>query len=458
MRLVAQSSSKKVCAAFDIGCRLCVGLEQALLDEKKGAKGIIAVSNIRKNDDDSLQERFLHAFSISNNFMENDSDPLLRLIDGRSILISEEPVSALVGKSPTYYSDLFEKSYDVPMEMLSPFRISPHVSDGHGESHSLEVGQDDLGQDELLFAQSRLFEPVLEGTVRSDGVAWLYMTPEELEEEMNHRVQATKDNTQSTPAASREESESNTVEASDKEELEDQEKKKAEKLQEILDGFKTFLRGKSDVDGVKVSPSEARESHSSEKKKTKQATVPTDEQLDNINFDLIQRILDGGGGVLESGGSGSGGKGRVGDGRDRKDGEGSSSESDSDDDDSDSDRDVSLGDSDDEAAAVAVETDVGGEIGPRTSSEMSEESAAACGRGRFVLKGSFSVHESTLPVEDAPSSDSDDEIAGDYSLADYEVTFCLNFFQRCLSTLHVTAVEIDGRRTVRSWLDSFSNI
>ena len=298
MRVVSSSGSKKVISAFELGCKLCIGLEQAAIHEL--TVSIPAVEAIRSTDEHwkrLLLSARTYGFNLSD---ETTVKMLSEMFKERSIIFSP----SIEGfESSEAVSALFELTYGQPKEILNGVKISPIISSRlHSQQTTRAEHFDD--NEQSTFLRDKIFAPFLKKTVRNDSDAWLYMTPEELDEEMNKRMQ-TEAGVASAPEVVSEGGESigrerGTSSGDDE----------AKQMQDIIDGIKTFMAGKSDYDGVQVKKASAEKKQQKQTKakmgeavqgsaSTATAAMETSSSLaednpsdfSNLNFDYISSML-----------------------------------------------------------------------------------------------------------------------------------------------------------------------
>ena len=406
MRLVSSSGSKRVISAFELGCKLCVGLEQAALHELTVC--IPAVEAVRATDEH--WKRFLLS-ARSYGFNLSDEGTMKRLSDlfqGKSIIIS----SSCEGfDSFAAFSALFESTYGRAKEILDGIQISPLISSREtiaAAAAAVVVVSSFDDEEQSNFLRNQIFAPVLKKTVRNDSDAWLYMTPEELDVEMNKRMQA-EAGVAARPSevvVSEEEGDANSKgkEAEAGAISGDDE---AKQMQDIIDGIKTFMAGKSDYDGVQVNNKNKNNKTTTTKKEKKKHNITASttamgsssniaediSDFGNLDFDYISNMLQNTGNNAQGD--------TLND--DEDDGDDDDEEDEEGDDDSDGD------DSDDYSEA---------ESDPVQNSSSEIRAAASSGLGRFTIPRGR-LREDNLAAEDSEAEeqsdelDSDDEVAGD---------------------------------------------
>eukprot|EP01036_Dinobryon_divergens_P032808 gene32808-42473_t len=285
MRLVSSSGSKKVISAFELGCKLCIGLEQAALHELTVC--IPATEAVRVTDEH--WKRLLHS-ARTLGFNLSDESTMKRLSDlfqERCIIIS---ASCEGFDSFAAFSALFESTYGRSKEILDGIKITPIISSR--EKPSIESSLCDDDEEQSTFLRDQIFAPVLKKTVRNDSDAWLYMTPEELDVEMNKRMQAEAGGAANPPVevdfsdgdgdgdANNKGKESETGASGGNDE--------AKQMQDIIDGIKTFMAGKSDYDGVQLKTNKKKPERESDSAITSTAIDSSDSG--NLDFDYISKI------------------------------------------------------------------------------------------------------------------------------------------------------------------------
>ena len=277
-RLIATSGSKKVIAAFDLGCRICVGIEEAFLKE--------ASYQLGSGNSDKWTTFLTNATNsgiISNLDGAKDSSILVQLTDlyhSRALLFLP---NVEVTESITALSLVFESTYGVSLENCSSLKVSPFLS----QLHEFDFNQCELLSEAKLsiFLNEEIFRNILKGTIRSDSDSWLFMTPEELDEEMNNRMRAAggtvppptdlpehcdfSDDAPGTGSAA-----GATGGGANE----------TKQMQDIVDGIKSFMSGKSDFDGVRI-------------EKKKRSTMPAEkvaeDDLSGLDFDYMANVLNG---------------------------------------------------------------------------------------------------------------------------------------------------------------------
>ena len=255
MRRVAEASSRKVSQAFDIGCRLACGVDCAYYFSNN--------SNSNSNSSDRATQQpaaarvaqasnpawlELLAFAQAQGYATENSAEL-------EILFQTGQISSTAN---------FERSHREGSVFVGGFKSFVD------NTTQATVDINDNDQEE---SDRHIFRSIIEGTVRGDEDAWLFMTPEELDKEMQTRVDRFAAAASSaTSAAGDIDKNTDAVVSSMKNTVSEvdrvtppsevaidhvpivseasEEEASAASLQAMLDGFKSFMEGSSDVDGI----------------------------------------------------------------------------------------------------------------------------------------------------------------------------------------------------------------
>jgi hypothetical protein len=255
MRQMAAAQSRKVTHAFELGCRLACGIDCAMYACRgdKAARG---------GASDAVWQEVLTAakknsYLSSGAYAEVDTArtaELRRLFAAHQLMSAANLEAHRAGDSA--YPDGF-----------AAFLHSELLAAQSAALVSTAVTVSEVQQD------TELFRAVHEGLSRCDGDDWLYLSPEELDRELQQRLDRFKAGSQSENASASAENHSatastvgsqsstgvnsidtvNGLSAPDSASANDTAEggsQDAAQLQRMLDGLKSFMAGSSDLDGV----------------------------------------------------------------------------------------------------------------------------------------------------------------------------------------------------------------
>jgi hypothetical protein len=262
MRQMAAAQSRKVTHAFELGCRLACGIDCAMYACRgdKAARG---------GASDAVWQEVLTAakknsYLSSGAYAEVDTArtaELRRLFAAHQLMSAANLEAHRAGDSA--YPDGF-----------AAFLHSELLAAQSAALVSTAVTVSEVQQD------TELFRAVHEGLSRCDGDDWLYLSPEELDRELQQRLDRFKAGSQSENASASAENHSatastagsqsstgvnsvdtvNGLSAPDSASANDTAEggsQDAAQLQRMLDGLKIFMAGTSDLDGVTTTGSKS---------------------------------------------------------------------------------------------------------------------------------------------------------------------------------------------------------
>jgi len=151
MRTITQSGSNKVITAFDVGCRLCVGLDLLYVRETANEQHIAT----------KLQSNLSHFTSVlrsptlmNRTVNEVDINELETLYKSQGIVLYNTT-------SPTAFRQQFTKTYGFDLDTVAIEKISPHL-------HSLEsttptdsnLDVNDEEENRIAYCKQHIFHPI----------------------------------------------------------------------------------------------------------------------------------------------------------------------------------------------------------------------------------------------------------------------------------------------------------
>jgi hypothetical protein len=267
MRRMAAAQSRKVTHAFELGCRLACGIDCALY-ACRGDK------QVRSGASDVVWQEVLTA-AKNNNYLSsgtNTEEDTARTAELRRLFAAHQLMSAVNLEAHRAGDSAYPDGF-------AAFLHSELLAAQSAALVSTAVTVSEEQQD------TELFRAVPEGLPQCDGDDWLYLSPEELDRELQQRLDRFKAGSQSENASASAENSSATAStagsqsstgvnsvdtvnglfapdsasASDTAEGGSQD---AAQLQRMLDGLKSFMAGSSDLDGV--TPTESKSAAKSE--------------------------------------------------------------------------------------------------------------------------------------------------------------------------------------------------
>jgi hypothetical protein len=260
MRRMAAAQSRKVTHAFELGCRLTCGIDCALY-ACRGDKPA------RSGASDAVWQEVLtaakkYSYLSSSTSTEEDTarvTELRRLFDAHQLMSAANLEAHRAGDSA--YADGFAAFLHRELSAAQSGALVNTVQEAADTEYTVSASEEQ--QD------TALFRAVHDGLPHCDGDDWLYLSPEELDRELQQRLDRFKAGSQdegartvngdALTAGSQSSTGVNSVDtvnglsapdtasASDTAEggTED-----AAQLQRMLDGLKSFMAGSSDLDGV----------------------------------------------------------------------------------------------------------------------------------------------------------------------------------------------------------------
>jgi hypothetical protein len=250
MRRMSAANSRKVNSAFDLGCRLACGIDCAYyasrLAHSEGSGKKSAGSSNMGNEEVwaevvrlGTQNGYLGSGAGTSEQAQRESE-LRCLFDSKQLM------------SAANYERFRAGDASFAQEFCRC--IEEAVNAGTGLAVVV------AGQDNEAEADRALFRTVLDNTaLPQDNDAWLYMTPEELDKELQARVDRFSTSPGSTSATNAVDQSGSVVEDPAEADLavleqptpaQSAEEAEAQQLQGMLDGLKSFMAGSSDIDGV----------------------------------------------------------------------------------------------------------------------------------------------------------------------------------------------------------------
>lgn len=244
LRRVSGAASRKVNQAFDVGCRLACGLEcayQSSLEQNKNKTARNAPEHADLQSNPQWKEVLQVAQRSSYPLNDTLQVEKLQNLFLQHLIMSAANFDRLERKDGAYPQGFYR-----------------FVDSKLAELPTTQVESAALDDSALETADKEVFRSVVEGTVQGDEEAWLYMSPEELDKEMEARVRSfattSPQPTTSTcdTAASPEDTPGNDAADGQQAESSDavEDREAAQNLQSMVDGIKSFLQGSSDIDGV----------------------------------------------------------------------------------------------------------------------------------------------------------------------------------------------------------------
>jgi hypothetical protein len=265
MRRMAAAQSRKVTHAFELGCRLACGIDCALYacrgdkPARGGASDAVwqEILNVAKNN------TYLGSGTSTNT--EDDTarmEELRRLFEAHQLMSAANLETHRAGDSA--YPEGFVAFLHRELSAAQSGALVNTVQESADTEHTVsEEEQQDTA----------LFRAVHEGLPHCDGDDWLYLSPKELDRELQQRLDRFKADSQSENASASAENHSapasaagsqrsagvnsvdtvNGLSAPDSASANDTAEggsQDAAQLQCMLDGLKSFMAGSSDLDGV----------------------------------------------------------------------------------------------------------------------------------------------------------------------------------------------------------------
>jgi hypothetical protein len=264
MRRMAAAQSRKVTHAFELGCRLACGIDCALYAcrSDKVARGSVSdavwqeVLTVARKDD---------YLSSGASTLENTARmaELRRLFEERQLMSAANLETHRAGDSA--YPEGFAAFLHRELSAAQSGALVNTVKEAADTEHTATASEEQH--------DAALFRAVHEGLPRCDGDDWLYLSPEELDRELQQRLDRFKGGTQSENASASAVNHSSTASTAgsqsstgvnsvdtvnglsgpDTASASDTAKggsQDAAQLQRMLDGLKSFMAGTSDLDGV----------------------------------------------------------------------------------------------------------------------------------------------------------------------------------------------------------------
>ncbi len=259
MRRMSIFNSSKVSNAFNIGCRLVCGLDiayAASLDERTRIEEVKGKNSL-----------IIRHMLTTNEFLEDD------VVENLSSSLLADPIAS---NMPSFIDDgddgyILEEDEDTLRDLKDRFnvlfsnRANKSVADVVDRVRKL-IRKSNISSEEVVFGGDQIAAQLISDDVfKSDDDSWMYMSPEQLDKEMQFRIdrfsecphKTDHDSTlnqmgsdeRKTPshetALKETENEGNSMVDGDNDEI--------ERLQKIVNEFKAFLGEKSEFDGIKNS-------------------------------------------------------------------------------------------------------------------------------------------------------------------------------------------------------------
>lgn len=215
MRRAATANSTKVNHAFDLGCRVLCGIDlvyQAAVESRHRQLQLRGLLEVR-------QQQLLATNSPLAAIFTADT-PVIVTINNQDASDNS--------KLAEYLHALQPNDADRVDTLLS----SCYVSD-------------------IEDSETATFKSIIEGTVSSDSEQWLYMEPDDFDKLIKETVERTRGAIPSTPSDDYESPIPATRETGSEA---DKTSTEMEHLQAMVDGFKTFLTGTSEISGIESAP------------------------------------------------------------------------------------------------------------------------------------------------------------------------------------------------------------
>jgi len=291
MRRVAEASSRKVSQAFDRGCRLACGVDCAYFNSRETLCSIGNSSGPAVGSNPAWVE----LLGLTRASGPVDERQLEKLFEEGSITSTAN----------------FERRRSGDTVFPRGFRTFVH--EVSREKSSMGGLDSELDQEA---ADREVFRSIVDGAVVGDADDWLYMTPDALDKEMQTRVDrfaAAAGTAPATTPAQRAHAapldgltpasatvtaitgvaDVNALSGHNVPSEKTEDEASAAALQSMLDGFKTFMEGSSDVDGISFAPSAAvsREPPSSS---LGDKPAPDSTGSLQLDYDLLDSLLQGG--------------------------------------------------------------------------------------------------------------------------------------------------------------------
>ena len=244
MRRAAEANSRKVQHAFELGCRLACGVECAMYD-----------SFIKKNKSTKECRHPMGTCSSENPVWQE-----VLILAGKSgyLTVGTETDAAIRERLDTLEALFMEQRLISTANYARLQESDPRYPDGFYDFVSRAQVSLDKTHSCCDIDDTELFRAVTDGLAKYDDDSWLYMRPEELDVELQDRMERFKaagTGTETAMGPSREEENAVAPEVADLSRVGEVDEE-TNKLQGMLDGLKAFVAGSSDIDGVSF-PSEA---------------------------------------------------------------------------------------------------------------------------------------------------------------------------------------------------------
>jgi hypothetical protein len=269
MRRMAAAQSRKVTHAFELGCRLACGIDCARYacrgdkPARGGASDAVwqEILNVAKNNT-----------YLGSGTSTNTEDDTARLAELRRLFEAHQLMSAANLETHRAGDSAYPDGFAGFLHReLSAAQSGALVNTVHEAADTEHTVSEEEQQDTLLF------RAVHEALSRCDGDDWLYLSPEELDRELQQRLDRFKAGSQdgnasasaedhSAPASTTSSQRSAGVasvdaavgaanelsvpNAASEEDTAEGGSQDAAQLQRMLDGLKSFMAGSSDLDGV----------------------------------------------------------------------------------------------------------------------------------------------------------------------------------------------------------------
>eukprot|EP01038_Epipyxis_sp_PR26KG_P004984 gene4984-6967_t len=190
--------------AFDIGCRICCGLEIAY---HESLVNHLLYNNSNNNNMKNEKQNELYNKILTNELLQNEKELLKSFIFSNKIELKiEKKYFKDYNNNENFY---YYTPYVIPLNVMVDNVIINESDNGNEVGTSLEKFL--LNNNEKNIKNDSKVK-LIDFCKNSESDSWLYLTPEEFDKEMNQRAQSA--------------------------------------MEDIIEGVKSFLNGKSDISGI----------------------------------------------------------------------------------------------------------------------------------------------------------------------------------------------------------------